>query len=99
MATQRFPLLSEEFTYISDAKKIPHSGLWNKVLDIMNSLFSMILVLSYQNKYGLRRVTEICKNHFVAVDLYSQTCMLTKQNFKFSISYSKLYLPLLSLPL
>lgn len=61
MATQRFPLHSEEFTYISVAKKIPHNGLWNKVLNSMNSLISMILVRSYQNDYRSRRVTEICK--------------------------------------
>lgn len=61
MVTHIFPLLSEEFTSISDAKKIPHSGLWNKVLDTMNNLISMILVLSYQDKYRLRRVIDLQK--------------------------------------
>lgn len=61
MATHRLPLLSEEFTYISDAKKFPLSGLWKKVLDNMNSFFSMILVLSYQNKYRLMRVKNLQK--------------------------------------
>lgn len=61
MVTHIFPLLSEEFTCISDAKKIPHSGLWNKVLDTLNNLISMILVLSYQDKYRLRRVIDLQK--------------------------------------
>lgn len=40
MATRRFPLHSEEFTYIRAArkkKKIPHNGLWNKVLNSVNT--------------------------------------------------------------
>lgn len=33
------------------------------------------------------------EEHFVLIELYSQTCMLTKQHFQFSISHSKLSLP------
>ena len=40
-------------------KKIPHNGLWNKALNGVNSLISMILVLSYQNDYRSRRVTDL----------------------------------------
>lgn len=68
MATHRFPLHSGEFTYISLAKKIPYNGLWNEVLNSMNSLISMILVLSYQNDYRSRRVTEICKGRAFCSD-------------------------------
>lgn len=68
MGTHRFPLHSGEFTYICLAKKIPYNGLWNEVLNSMNSLISMILVLSYQNDYRSRRVTEICKGRAFCSD-------------------------------
>lgn len=42
---------------------------------------------------GWQRFAE--EEHFVVIELYSQTCTLTKQNFKFSISHWKLSLPLL----